>query len=293
MTGEKTPPPPLPAASRHSGRLLYPLAALLVLIYVNTFELWAFLVRTIGAERAAYVPFAALAFAVAVASMGGWIVLRRKSAERDTLRIRPVLLVLGLGLAVVGLALTDPAYPAKRIHVPQYLLLALVLRRALSDHVGGAVLTATTILVTLIFGIHDEMLQGLHPSRSYGLRDMAVNGTAGAAGALMAAGAGPWHGPPGPASVPIRIGAVVTLQLTSLAFLVLSLMTYVWTGPAGQPPPALTGVPAAVASLVLMALVRSGQLAPGTRHVCTVIAWITLPFALYPVIPHVTPLVFH
>ena len=85
----------------------------------------------------------------------------------------------------------------------------------------------------------------------------------------------------------------MTLQLTSLAFLVLSLMTYVWTGPAGQPPPALTGVPAAVASLVLMALVRSGQLAPGTRHVCTVIAWITLPFALYPVIPHVTPLVFH
>jgi hypothetical protein len=278
-------------AGRHSGRLLYPLAALLVLIYVNTFELWAVLVRTIGAERAAYVPFAALAFAVA--SMGGWIVLRRKGAERDILRIRPVLLVLGLALAVVGLALTDPAYPAKRIHVPQYLLLALVLRKALSDHVGGAVLTAATILVTLIFGIHDEMLQGLHPSRSYGLRDMAVNGTAGAAGALMAAGAGPWRGPPGPAPVPMRIGAVVALQLASLAFLVLSLMTYVWTGPAGQPPPALTGMPAAVASLVLMALVRSGQLAPGTRHVCTVIAWITLPFALYPVIPHVTPLVFH
>jgi hypothetical protein len=291
MTGEKTSPPPLPAASRHSGRLLYPIAVLLVLIYVNTFELWAVLVRTIGAERAAYVPFAALAFAVA--SMGGWIVLRRKGAERDILRIRPVLLILGLALAVLGLALTDPAYPAKRIHVPQYLLLALVLRKALSDHVGGAVLTATTILVTLIFGIHDEMLQGLHPSRSYGLRDMAVNGTAGAAGALLAAGAGLWRGPSGPASVPIRIGAVVALQLASLAFLVLSLMTYVWIGPAGQPPPALTGVPAAVASLVLMALVRSGHLAPGTRHVCTVIAWITLPFALYPVIPHVTPLVFH
>ena len=85
----------------------------------------------------------------------------------------------------------------------------------------------------------------------------------------------------------------MTLQLTSLAFLVLSLMTYVWTSPAGQPPPALTGVPVAVTSLMLMALVRTGHLSPGTRHVCTVIAWITLPFALYPVIPHVTPLVFH
>ena len=291
MTDEKTSTPPSPMAGRHSGRLLYPLAALLVLIYVNTFELWAVLVRTIGAERAAYVPFAALA--LGVASMGGWIVLRRKGAERDTFRIRPVLLVLGLALAVVRLALTDPAYPAKRIHVPQYLLLALVLRRALSDHVGGAVLTATTILVTLIFGIHDEMLQGLHPSRSYGLRDMAVNGAAGAAGALMAAGVGLWRGPSGPASVPIRIGAVVALQLASLAFLVLSLMTYVWTGPTGQPPPALAAAPAAVTSLVLMALVRSGRIAPGTRHICTVIAWITLPLAFYPVIPHVTPLVFH
>jgi hypothetical protein len=291
MTGEKTSPPPSPMAGRHSGRLLYPLAALLVLIYVNTFELWAVLVSSIGAERAAYVPFAALA--LGVASMGGWIVLRRKGAGKGTLRIRPVLLVLGLALALAGLALTDPAYPAKRIHVPQYLLLALVLRRALSDHVGGAVLTATTILVTLIFGIHDEMLQGLHPSRSYGLRDMAVNGTAGAAGALMAAGVGIWLGPSGPASVPIRIGAAVTLHLAALAFLVLSLMTYVWTGPAGQPPPALTGAPVAVTSLMLMALVRTGHLSPGTRHVCTVIAWIALPFALYPVIPHVTPLVFH
>ena len=291
MTGEKTSPPPSPMAGRHSGRLLYPLAALLVLIYVNTFELWAVLVSSIGADRAAYVPFAALA--LSLVAMGGWIVLRRRGAERDILRIRTVLLVLGLALAVVGLALTDPAYPAKRIHVPQYLLLALVLRRALSDHVGGAVLTATTILVTLIFGIHDEMLQGLHPSRSYGLRDMAVNGTAGAAGALMAAGAGLWPGPSGPTSVPIRIAAAMTLQLTSLAFLVLSLMNYVWTGPAGQPPPALTGAPVAVTSLMLMALVRTGHLSPGTRHVCTVIAWIALPFVLYPVIPHVTPLVFH
>jgi hypothetical protein len=29
------------------------------------------------------------------------------------------------------------------------------------------------------------------------------------------------------------------------------------------------------------------------QHVCTVFAWITLPFVLYPVMPHVTPLVFY
>jgi hypothetical protein len=290
MIGEKTSPCP-PTASGRSGRLLYPLAALLVIIYVNTFEFWAILVKSIGAGRAAFVPFATLA--LGLAAMGGWIILRRKDTGRDTLRIRPVLLVLGLALAVAGLALTDPAYPAKRIHVPQYLLLALVLRRALSDHVGGAVLTAATILVTLIFGIHDEMLQGLHPSRSYGLRDMAINGTAGAAGALLAAGIGLWRGPSGPTTVPLRIGMVLALHLASLAFLVMSLMTYVWTGPADQPPPELAGAPVAVASLVLMALGRSGHLSPGTRHICTVIAWITLPFTLYPVIPHVTPLVFH
>lgn len=268
-----------------SGRLLYPLAALLVIAYVNTFELWAVLVDSIGAGRAALVPFAALASALVLA--GGWIVV-----GRHDIRMNPVLLIAGLALALLGLALTDPEYPAKRIHVPQYFLLALVLRRALSDHVEGAALTAATIVITLIFGIHDEMLQGLHPSRTYGLRDMAVNGTAGAAGALMAAGLGLWRGAPGPFHLPLVIGAALAFQLAALAYLVLGLAVYDWGGLLNVPPPIWTGAPLLPGGVALMVLVRAGRPCSGIRHLCRVIAWITLPFVLYPVIPHVTPLVF-
>ena len=45
--------------------------------------------------------------------------------------------------------------------------------------------------------------------------------------------------------------------------------------------------------IALMALFRSVSPSTGARHIRMVIAWTTLPFALYPVIPHVTPLVFH
>src|SRR3954453_14448924 len=203
-----------------TGKLLYPVAALLVIAYVNTFELWALLVRSIGPEQAALVPVATLAAGLGLT--GWWIIL-----HRGTIRMRPVLLITALALAALGLALTDPSYPAKRIHVPQYLLLALVLRRALSDHVGGTALNAATIVVTLVFGIHDEMLQGLHPSRTYGLRDILVNATAGASGAFLAAGMELWRGPSGPLHLPLRIGAALAVQAAALIFLVMTLMRYV------------------------------------------------------------------
>jgi hypothetical protein len=73
----------------------------------------------------------------------------------------------------------------------------------------------------------------------------------------------------------------------------MTLMSYVGVNPIDAPPPALAGAPLVLGGIALMALFRSGSPSPGARHVCMVIAWITLPLALYPVIPHVTPLVFH
>jgi hypothetical protein len=269
-----------------AGGLLYPVAALLVIAYVNTFELWALLVGSIGSEQAALVPFATLAAGLGLTAW--WIILRR-----GTIGMRPVLLIMAVALALLGLTLTDPAYPAKRIHVPQYILLALVLRRALSDHVGGTALNAATMVVTLIFGIHDEMLQGLHPSRTYGLRDIVVNGTAGASGALAAVGVGLWRGPSGPLHLPAPIAAALAVQAVALTFLVMTLMRYVGVNPVDAPPPAWAGAPLAIGGIALMALFRSGSPSPGARHIHLVISWTTLPLALYPVIPHVTPLVFH
>ena len=276
----------LPATGALTGRLMYPLAAGLVVLYVNTFELWGVLVRTLGADKAALVPVVTLACLLAG---GGWRLRQRTRALPLRPALRPILILLALALAVLGLMLTDPAYPAKRIHVPQYLLLALVLRRALSDHAGGLALTIATIVTTLLFGIHDEMLQGLHPDRSYGLRDMLVNGTAGASGAILAAGAGIMPGRSGPFRMAAAVSAALMLLAAAVAVLVVALTRHV-----DVPPPIWLGLPAAAGGLAVLAARRFDHSGSGAAaHIAGALAWVTLPFALYPVIPHVTPLVFH
>ncbi|UEM21794.1 VanZ family protein [Skermanella mucosa] len=263
-----------------AGRYLYPAAALLVILYVNTFEIWGMLVGALGGERAGLVPFAAL-----VAALGcvPWLV-----RGRGPTRLRPGAVMAAAALIALGLLITDPAFPAKRIHVPQYLLLALVLRRALSDHVGGAALTGTAVLFALLFGIHDEMLQGLHPNRTYGLRDMAVNGVSGAAGALLAAGIGLWTGPAVPFRPDRRTATAAAALAGAVLFLVLQLVDH-----RGMPPPVWLGLPVLAAGLALLAAARATASGPAVGHAATALAWITLPLALYPVMPHVAPLVFN
>ena len=78
----------------------------------------------------------------------------------------------------------------------------------------------------------------------------------------------------------------------ALAYLVLGLAVYDWGGLLNVPPPVWTGAPILPGGVALMVLVRAGRSCSGIRHLCRVIVWITLPFVLYPVIPHVTPLVF-
>ena len=263
-----------------AGRHLYPAAALLVVLYVNTFEIWGMLVGFLGGERAGLVPFAALLGALGCLP---WLV-----RGRGRIGLRPGALIAAAALIAFGLLIADPAFPAKRIHVPQYLLLALVLRRALSDHVGGGALTGTAVLFTLLFGIHDEMLQGLHPNRTYGLRDMAVNGVSGAAGALLAAGIGLWTGPAVPFRPDRRTGAAAAVLACAVLFLVLHLVDH-----RGTSPPVWLGLPVVATGLALLAAGRAAAASPAVRHAATAFAWITLPLALYPVMPHVAPLVFN
>src|SRR4051794_36321170 len=104
----------LPAPGISIGRLMYPLASVLVVLYVNTFELWGVLVRALGADKAALVPIFTLACLLAA---GGWRLRRRTKTLPNQPTLQPMLILLALALAVLGLMLTDPAYPAKRIHV--------------------------------------------------------------------------------------------------------------------------------------------------------------------------------
>jgi hypothetical protein len=72
--------------------------------------------------------------------------------------------------------------------VAEYLLLSLIARAVMSLRMQGAGLLIYSALFAAVLGIHDEFLQGLHPARTYGLNDMAVNGLGALGGALI------WHG---------------------------------------------------------------------------------------------------
>jgi len=65
--------------------------------------------------------------------------------------------------------------PNKHIHIPEYILMTWLVFGALSrDYRGGGILVLVFVLSSLL-GIFDEVLQGLHPGRSYGWQDMITN----------------------------------------------------------------------------------------------------------------------
>ncbi|MFZ5799399.1 MAG: hypothetical protein C4563_01345 [Desulfobulbus sp.] len=163
--------------------LLHGVCYLLVLCYVNMFDFWAWLSRMLGPGQAVrLLPVAVTALLLLI------IVQRFVDRVRRGYSIDLVFLGLGLVFAIFSLALPDPAVPIKRIHVAEYILLSFLVRATLSHRLQGGQLTLFTVLVTLLWGIHDEMLQGLHANRYYGWLDMIVNGTAGLSGALLGHG---------------------------------------------------------------------------------------------------------
>ncbi|MBW1694575.1 MAG: VanZ family protein [Deltaproteobacteria bacterium] len=78
--------------------------------------------------------------------------------------------------------------PNKHIHIPEYIIMSWILFEALSlDYLGKGILILIFICSGLL-GLVDELLQGIHPERFYGLGDMAMNSAATFIGILALAG---------------------------------------------------------------------------------------------------------
>lgn len=163
--------------------LLYLSCGLVVLLFANLYSLYSLLYALLGSSFIKNAPLIlppAIIFALLIAIM--------MSGKTSSLRPHYGWLVLGLGLCGLALMIPDPRLGVKRIHVTEYLLLSLLVRFTLSHHLSGSSLLFFSCLLTSVLGIHDEFLQGLHPARTYGLKDMLVNAVAGAGGATL------WHG---------------------------------------------------------------------------------------------------
>ncbi|MEL3891885.1 VanZ family protein [Ferrovibrio sp. MS7] len=251
----------------------WPLAAVLLLAFVNAFPAWQALSVQLGGG-ARWLPMLALTAVLLPLALIAW---RRRPWDWR-------LLLAAIICAALGLLATDPAFPAKRIHVAEYAVLALVLRRALCPWFAGWPLTLMAALLGLFAGMHDEMLQGLLPSRSYGLRDIGVDGLGALAGTLLGHGLGLTTGK-SVAQLSFRRASLPALPLgVGLMLLLVPLERL-----AGYPIPPWTVAPLLAGAAVLLLLPDSD---PAVRRLHLLLLLFTAPLALYPLLSHVPPLVF-
>lgn len=163
----------------------YMLCCTLVPLYVSLFPLWKYL-STLFDSRAeemfTYLPLIVLILFL-VSCTAILLPTRKKLAP-----VAAPPLAAGIVICLLSLLVPDPDFPIKRIHVVEYAALSLVARYAMSSSLSGRALLFYSVCFAAVLGIHDEFLQGLHPARTYGLRDMAVNALGSLGGGLI------WHG---------------------------------------------------------------------------------------------------
>lgn len=178
--------PSTPGTQEVSGirlLLLHGACFALVILYVNMFPFWAWLSKALN--HGTFARILPILVALSVLLLLAPRFIQRVNRGR---RIRFAFLGLGIVAAFLALAIPDPEFPIKRIHVAEYILLSLLVRYTLSRRLGGLQLALFTALVTALYGVHDEMIQGLHSLRYYGWRDMIVNASAGLSGAMLGHG---------------------------------------------------------------------------------------------------------
>ena len=257
---------------------LHAIAVVLVFLYVNLFSVWRKLGETFGLSVRDALPWIIVsllaALAISLLSMRQW-----------RMRVSWPWLAASVIACSAGLAIADPDFPAKRIHVPEYFLLACVVWCSVPRRLCTTVTPFLVLACTALYGMHDEFLQGLHPNRTYGLTDMLVNlcGAAGGTFALLS------FARPLPKGLG-RFGAVLAFAVCSL---LAGAILFAWaaTGfrndiiPYWAPLPLLAG--AFWVSLVCGALAD-----PGNRVCARTLASIAIAFLIYPVLTHVTHLDF-
>ncbi len=92
------------------------------------------------------------------------------------------------GAMIVFVVLSLESNPNKHIHIPEYILLAGILYEAIAlDYEGKGIFILIFVCASML-GVVDELAQGLHPQRHYGLGDMAVNSASALIGVLLLMG---------------------------------------------------------------------------------------------------------
>ena len=270
---------------RRAEAAWYGLAVVLVVTFVNSFALWRWLDARLPAVALTAIPF------ILASPIVLWAVAR---LHRGVPRARLPWIALAVALAVVAFWITDPDFPAKRSHVAEYILLALVVRRALAFRLDGAWLGLASGLVAALLGVHDELLQGLHPARYFGPLDLAVNGLAAAAGACLGHGVmlfdRTFAGNSAPS--PRRAGDRAAWLAMAVALGALACLLVAVARLPGDPLPPWAFAPLLAAAVLWALVCLDAPVAPQPAWTAALVVWLSVAAIVEPVLANVTPLDF-
>jgi hypothetical protein len=258
--------------------MLHGACFLLVVGYVNMFQLWAWLSKALG-------PGAFAKILPVIVTLVVLLVISLRFIQRVNRGYRIKFVFLGLGIvgAFLALAIPDSHFPIKRIHVAEYIILSFLVRYTLSHRLEGLQLTIFTVLVTALYGVHDEMLQGLHSLRYYGWRDIIVNAVAGFSGAMLGHGLvcfDPYEsGNKAKPEQSILSGQVIVF--TFLLVTVIWYIIYLYHHVGGNVAYAVF-VPIAACCGVIAGLYPESVFSSKKNHGLQVIFWLSLALIAYP-----------
>ncbi|WP_419797011.1 MAG: VanZ family protein [Terasakiella sp.] len=146
-------------------RLLLPVA--IMLCAQNGARVWLFLSEHVEGQ------WIVLAVSVVFASgLGVW-------AYKSSLNFHSLFssqMILLVGVLAFLFWLPDDRFIVKKLHIPEYIAIALACYWALQPFINSAYAQRYASLIFAMFlGLHDEVMQGFHPERYFGYLDVIVN----------------------------------------------------------------------------------------------------------------------
>ena len=263
--------------------LLYTACSLLVVLFVNLYDLFSLLQNLLPKPALTLLPIGATFFAVVLL----FVLLKKRTASPG---FNWIWLLAGATICLLALAVPDPRFPVKRIHVLEYMGLCCLVRYAMSWRLSGTQLLFFSVLATALFGVHDELLQGIHHQRTYGLRDMLVNGLGALGGGMIYHGAALFEGDS--RSFHQENSSDYLIGRLYIGWLVMGVLAFIipLMGYRNDVLPYWPLLPLS-AGLVFWFLYHN-RLKGGVRYGCQVVSCLAFLFFFYPVVVNAVSLTF-
>jgi hypothetical protein len=145
--------------------LLWGLVALYTFLIPDAIILYRFIETRFGSVITGKIPL----FLVLIIGIAYVVYLRISNTSLKNLAY-----IIPCAIIVISIFILE-SNPNKRIHIPEYVVLSWLVYAALSRKYQGKGIFILIFICTSMLGVVDELEQGIHPGRFYGLSDMMVN----------------------------------------------------------------------------------------------------------------------